>query len=369
MTTWTSPRPRRVSLHLWAYRHRAAIVACVGGVFLLLLLALGYSTSVVVGRFDGRRWNLPSRIYSDLFVLREGDASTPEKLVGKLERLLYHAQADLPARSGRFRRSGGTLEVWTRDFRYPGRSFHGFLAKVEFAGGRVRSIRYASGEPARVLVIEPERLGSVFAEELEDRTPVRLAQVPRSVIDAILVTEDRDFYRHAGVSLKRVFGALASNLKGGAKQGGSTLTQQLVKNLYLSPERTLKRKLVEAVMALILDARYSKEEILDAYLNEIYLGQHGSIAITGVGEAARHYFGKEAADLDSAESATIAGMIKAPNIYSPVRNPAKARQRRDLVLRMMREEKKISEGELQKALAEPLTPVSRSAARTIAPHF
>jgi penicillin-binding protein 1B len=369
MKTWTSPRPRRVSLHLWVYRHRLALAASVGGTVLLALFALGYFTSVVVKRFDGRRWNLPSRIYSDLYVLREGESTSAEKLAAKLERLLYRPKANTPERSGQYRQAGGTLEVWTRDFRYPARNFHGFLAKVEFAGGKVRSIRDAAGEPLRALVIEPERLGSVFAEELEDRTPVHLAQVPSSLIDAVLVTEDRDFYRHAGVSVKRLFGALASNLKGGAKQGGSTLTQQLVKNLYLSPERTLKRKLIEAVMALILDARYSKEEILEAYLNEIYLGQHGSVAITGVGEAAHHYFGKETADLDAAESATIAGMIKAPNVYSPVRNPARAKQRRDFVLRMMREARKIDDRQLEHALAEPLAPVSEAAARTIAPHF
>jgi penicillin-binding protein 1B len=369
MRTWTTPRPRRVSLHLWVYRHRVPILAVGGGILLLLLGTLGYYTSVVVSRFDGRRWNLPSRIYSDLLVLREGDFATPEKLAGKLERLLYRRQAETPDRPGRFRAADGELEVWTRDFRYAGRSFHGFAARVQFGGGKVRSVRDLSGQPMPALVLEPERLGSVFGEELEDRTPVRLSDVPKSLTDAIFVTEDRDFYRHAGVSVKRVFGALAANLKGGAKQGGSTLTQQLVKNLYLSRERTLKRKALEAIMALILDARYSKDEILEAYLNEIYLGQHGSIGITGVGEAARHYFGKEATDLDLAESATIAAMIKAPNVYSPARNPGKTKQRRDLVLKMMRDEKKITTLELEKAQAEPLAPVSRSASRTIAPHF
>ena len=131
------------------------------------------------------------------------------------------------------------------------------------------------------------------------------------------------------------------------KQGGSTLTQQLVKNLYLSPERTLRRKAIEAVMAVVLDARYSKDEILEAYLNEIYLGRRGSIAITGVGEAARYYFGKEVSDLDLAESATLAGMIRAPNAYSPFRNPERTRERRDLVLRLMLEEGKIDEAALR----------------------
>ncbi|HEY6148282.1 MAG TPA: PBP1A family penicillin-binding protein, partial [Thermoanaerobaculia bacterium] len=282
---------------------------------------------------------------------------------------MYQRDPGTPSRAGRFRVQGSTVEVWTRPFRYPGRAFPGFLIKMEFGSGRIKSIRDASGDPVAALVLEPERLGAVFGEEFEDRTPVRLSEVPRSLTDAVLVTEDRDFYRHAGVSLKRTFGAVFANLKGGATQGGSTLTQQLVKNLYLSPERTLRRKANEAVLAVILDARYSKDEIFEAYLNEIYLGREGAIAITGVGEAARHYFGKEAADLDLAESATLAAIIKAPNVYSPLRNPSRAQQRRDLVLRLMREEKKIDDAQLSAALAEPLLPVSRSAFRTKAPHF
>jgi penicillin-binding protein 1B len=369
MKNWTFPRPRRVSLDLWVYRHRVPILVAAGALVLAILGVVAYSTSVVVSRFEGRRWNLPSRIYSDLLALKTGDGGTPERLTAKLDRLLYQRDSERPGRPGHYRRQGETVEVFTRGFRYPGRDFGGFLATVQFSGSRVSDLRDGSGERLPAVVIEPELLGSVFGEEIEDRTLVRLADVPRSLTDAILATEDRDFYRHAGVSLRRTFGAVFSNLKGGATQGGSTLTQQLVKNLYLSPERTLKRKATEAVLAVILDARYSKDEIFEAYLNEIYLGREGAVAITGVGEAARHYFGKEAADLDVAESATLAAIIKAPNVYSPLRNPARALQRRDLVLRLMREEKKIDDAQLRNAIAEPLRPISRSAFRTKAPHF
>ena len=367
--TWTSPRPKRVSLHLWVYRHRVPILAALGATVLGGLLVVAYFTSIVVSRFEGRRWSLPSRIYSDMLAVRTGDGGSPEKLAAKLDRLLYQRDDALPARPGHYRRRGETVELFTRRFRYPGHDFQGFAATVQFAGGRVVSVRDEKGAAIPAVVVEPELLGSVFGEDVEDRTLVRLAEVPRTLTDAILVTEDRDFYRHAGVSVKRSFGAFLSNMKGGAKQGGSTLTQQLVKNLYLSPERTFKRKATEAVLAIILDARYSQDEILEAYLNEIYLGREGAIAITGVGEAARHYFGREAADLDLAESATLAAIIKAPNVYSPLRNPARALQRRDLVLRLMREEKKIDDGALKVALAEPLRPVSRASFKTKAPHF
>jgi penicillin-binding protein 1B len=346
-----------------------AILSGLGAVLLVGLAGVAYFTSVVVHRFDGRRWSLPSRIYSDLQVLREGDGGTPEKLAEKLARLLYQRESGALQRAGRFRVQGTAVEVWTRDFRYPGRVFYGFPARVEFAGGKIRSVKDGSGDPVPALVLEPERLGAVFGEEYEDRTPVRLAELPRSLTDAVLVTEDRDFYRHAGVSVKRILGAIAANLKGGAKQGGSTLTQQLVKNLYLSPARTMRRKVVEAILSVILDARYSKDEIFEAYLNEIYLGREGPIAITGVAEAARHYFGKEISDLDLAESATIAGMIRAPNVYSPLRNPDRAKQRRDLVLKLMHEEKRIDDRQMAAAVAEPLGSPSRLASRTIAPHF
>ena len=336
--TSTNTLVRRVPLHSWLWRHRAAFGLALAALLLGGFGTLLYFTSVVVHRFDGRRWNLPSRIYSDVYVLRPGDQSSPEALSAKLGRLLYRRETGRPEKPGRFRADAGSVEVFTRDFRTPGRLAHGMLTRVEFAAGHVRAIRDGSGGSAPALVVEPELLGSVFGEELEDRRIVRLADVPQALKDAILVTEDRDFYRHPGVSVKRTFGAIVATVRGGAVQGGSTLTQQLVKNLYLSPERTLKRKATEAVMAVILDFRYSKDEIFEAYLNEIYLGQNGAIAITGVAAASRYYFGKDVSDLDLSEAAVLAAMIKAPNIYSPGRNPAKTKQRRDLVLRMMREE-------------------------------
>jgi penicillin-binding protein 1B len=351
------------------YRHRLPILATLGGALLAGVLVLGYFSTRVVQRFEGRRWNLPSRIYSDLFLLRVGDAASQAALAAKLERLYYHEVDASPGRPGLFHREKDAVEVATRSFRYPGRVFPGVRARVAFEKGKVKSILDGAGDPLPAFVLEPELLGSVFSAELEDRIVIRLADAPQTLIDAVLTTEDRDFFRHSGLSVRRLFGALFATLRGGMVQGGSTLTQQLVKNLYLSPQRTLRRKATEAIMAVILDARYSKEEILEAYLNEIYLGRRGSIGITGVGQAARSYFGKEVTDLDLAESATLAGMIRAPNAYSPFRNPEKATQRRDLVLRLLRQEGKITEAQLREALAEPLIPRTRVEERTKAPHF
>jgi penicillin-binding protein 1B len=350
-------------------RHKSEVV--LGAVaFLLLSIALvGFVGSAVAARFDGHRWNLPSRIYSDITVFEPGAPGSADRLTAKLERLFYQAEEGVPETPGHYRRSGDTVEVYTRDFHYPGREFHGYLARVDFAGNTVRSVQDDQSNPLAALVVEPERLGAVFSEEYEDRTLVRLEDAPRSLLDAILVTEDRDFHRHSGVSIKRTFGAILATLKGGAVQGGSTLTQQLVKNLYLTPERTVRRKAAEAAIAILLDARYSKDEILEAYLNEIYLGQRGSIAIKGVGEASRFYFGKQVADLDPAESATIAGMIKAPNAFSPFRSPKRTRERRNLVLGLMLEQGKIDRGAMEAAAASPLVPRSRRLQKIIAPHF
>jgi penicillin-binding protein 1B len=366
--TSTATRRRRVALPSWLWQHRVGLTLGVLSLVLAGLVVLLAFGAVVVNRFDGRRWNLPSRIYSDAFVLRPGDRLAPEALAARLSRLFYLKQTERPEKAGRFRRDKSVVEVFPRDFRYAGRLVRGTPVRVEFESGHVRSILDAAG-PVSALLLEPELLGSVFGDELEDRRIVRLSEVPQALKDAVLTTEDRDFYRHPGVSVKRTIGALFATLRGSPVQGGSTLTQQLVKNLYLSPERTLKRKATEAIMAVILDFRYSKDEILEAYFNEIYLGQHGSISITGVGAAARYYFGKDIANLDLSECASIAAMIKAPNTYAPTRNAIKAKQRRDLVLRMMREEKKIDDEALTEAAEEdiPLEPLG--APRITAPHF
>jgi penicillin-binding protein 1B len=187
----------------------------------------------------------------------------------------------------------------------------------------------------------------------ERRVPVRLTHVPGHLVDAVLAVEDQRFYEHGGLDLRRIVGAAVANVRaGGVTQGGSTITQQLAKNLFLSARRTPLRKLREAAMAVMLEDRYEKPRILEAYLNEIYLGQDGARAIHGVGAAARYYFDKDAADLNLAEGALLAGMIRAPNRYSPVRHADRARDRRDLVLRLMVEQGRVHESAARRAARE-----------------
>src|ERR1044071_4245176 len=189
----------------------------------------------------------------------------------------------------------------------------------------------------------PVAIGTLDGAALEQRVPMRLAQLPDNLVQAVLAIEDQRFYAHHGLDFKRIGGALLANVRaGGFVQGGSTITQHVAKTLYLSASRDPLRKLREAALALALEARYSKAQILEAYLNEIYLGQDGARAIHGVGAASRYYFGHDVRKLSLGEAAILAGMISAPNRTAPNHNPELARQRRDLVLQVMVDQKRIS---------------------------
>jgi penicillin-binding protein 1B len=206
-----------------------------------------------------------------------------------------------------------------------------------------------SGQGLDQALLEPEKLYA-GPEGSAERVPVALAEMPDHLVSAVLAVEDRRFYDHWGVDLRRVAGAAVANLRARrVVQGGSTLTQQLAKNRFLSARRTPTRKIREAAMALVLEARHSKDEILEAYLNDIYLGQDGAAAIRGVGAAARTFFGKDVSRLEPRESALLAGLIRGPNLYSPIRHPQRARERRDLVLGLMRQRGDLSEAAYQRA--------------------
>jgi penicillin-binding protein 1B len=193
-------------------------------------------------------------------------------------------------------------------------------------------------------------IGTLDGAPMEQRIPVRLGDLPDQLIQAVLAVEDQRFYQHHGLDIRRIGGALVANVKAfGITQGGSTITQQLAKNLYLSAGRTPLRKLREAAIAVVLELRYDKPAILEAYLNEIYLGQDGGRAIHGVGAAARFYFGKEARRISLAESALLAGMIHAPNRHAPTRHPREARARRDLVLQLMAGQQRVSRASAARA--------------------
>jgi penicillin-binding protein 1B len=226
---------------------------------------------------------------------------------------------------------------------------------ISLAGSRIEGIRDAEGRALGVLPLDPEPVGAYYGPDRTQRELVRVDDLPDHVVGAVLAVEDQRFFDHQGVDVLRILGALFANVRSGRViQGGSTLTQQLVKNFFLTPERSLTRKVQEAWMSLIVEARYEKPKILEAYLNEIYLGQRGATQVHGVGEGADLFFGKDADELTPAEAALLAGTINNPNGRSPFRHPKLALERRNLVLDLMRDQGRLEAAAAEAARAEPL---------------
>lgn len=335
--------------------------------FIYLTFILGLITTslyaihlnkVITDRFEGKRWHLPSKIYSDSFPIYPGMSVVHPSLLNKLKRLNYQQTNLPPQQKGDFIWDEEGIDVFLQDFEYPDTSFSGFPVRLSLKGDEIYSISdLETNEELYMVELEPELLSGFFNQSWEERDLVQLSQVPSHLTDAIIAVEDSRFYQHAGLDFRSILRAFLANLKEGeVVQGGSTLTQQLVKNFFLTQDRTLSRKLNEALMALILEAKYSKNEILEAYLNEIYMGQQGNMSIHGIGKAAQFFFGKKVGDLTLEDSALLAGLIKSPNSLSPYHNPERAEKRRNWVLLKMMEQGKIQEASYQEALKHKTTP-------------
>jgi len=321
----------------------AFLFSLVAGVYLLFL---DYQ---VKSRFEGKRWAVPARVYGRPMELYPGAAISAEQLVAELQRLGYR-KARSAKQVASWSRNRNRIVVRSRPFRFWDGLEPGRVLDLRFKGAILDSLRDGRGRKLALVRLEAPEIGSIYPTHNEDRVPVPREQLPALLVEGLLAVEDRDFYHHHGVSPKAILRAVWANLRaGGVVQGGSTLTQQLVKNLYLTQERSLGRKLNEALMALILDARYPKDEILGAYANEIYLGQDGSRAIHGFGLASQFYFNRPLQELDLPRIALLVGMIKGPSYYNPRRHPERAKRRRDLVLRSMQAQGVIDPARLRKA--------------------
>jgi penicillin-binding protein 1B len=332
---------------------------------------LGELDTRVEARFSGRLFSVPSTIYSSPLVLYPGLNGLRAGLYERLARLRYRLVEGPSVQMGEYARLRGRVRVGKRPFRLPDRTDAGGVIDVILdRDGRIRELRDAGGREIPLAELEPVVVGELHGVARADRTLVRLDSVPPTLVETILAVEDHRFFHHGGVDGRRIIAAVIANARAGrVVQGASTLTQQLVKNFFLGPERTLRRKLREAVMALLLERRHTKQEILEAYLNEVYLGQRGSIAIHGVGEAAFHYFAKTVEDLGVEESALLVGLIKGPNLYSPFAHPDAAKTRRDLVLGVLRDRGSISEEDYAEAVAAPLGVAAPPREEKAAPYF
>jgi penicillin-binding protein 1B len=299
-------------------------------------------------RFTDLRWQIPSKMYSDTTLLFPGQQLNLKLLRAKVRRLGYLNSNQPVRRRGdmrwRVKSAHGSIDLYLQPLALAAHARGAFPVRIQISDSRINTIkRLDTGAELALLELAPELLKLFFGAQRIQRRLVAIEQAPRHFIEAVLTAEDKRFLDHHGVDPVGMLRALYSNwISWRWKQGGSTITQQLVKNLFLSREKILRRKLKEMLMALIVDVRYDKQTILEVYLNAIYLGQKGTISINGVGEAAAFYFGKEVAELTLAESATIAGLIKAPNYYSPHRHPERCRRRRDQILQAMYDAGKIT---------------------------
>jgi penicillin-binding protein 1B len=312
----------------------------------------------VTKKFEGRKWPLPGKIYSDSHLLYVGINLKLEDLREKLRRLSYVETATAPKAKGEYRYQAGTgiLEVYLHDFKYPTEFFKGLPVRLALQANTLARIENASnGQELFSLELEPELVTGLYERTWQERQIIKLSEVPPLLVRSILAIEDERFYSHHGIDPIGLLRATWVNLRNlSLVQGGSTLTQQLMKNFFLSDERKMSRKAKEAIMALIAESKYSKDEILENYLNEIYLGQKGSQGIFGVSEGAQFYFSKQLNELTVGETALLAGLIRAPNKISPYRSVEAATKRRNVVLAKLLDDQIITRTQYDSALKEPL---------------
>lgn len=313
-----------------------------------------YLNYVVVNKFEGHKWSLPAQVYGQSLNLFVGQTLTREELRQELEALDYRWVERISG-PGQASQRGNRFELHSRGFTSWDKAEPSRRIAVVVQGGVIQSLRVLSGPTTRLVRLQPPLIGAISPRHSENRSLVKLQDISQLLGATLLAVEDRDFLDHAGLSLRAIARAFWANIQAGRiVQGGSTLTQQLVKNFYLSHERSLVRKAQEAIMSLLLEWHYSKAEIFETYLNEVYLGQSGPHGVHGFGLGAQHYFGKPVGQLDVAETALLVGLVKGASYYNPWRHPERAKQRRNLVIEVMRDQGLISDQQAKQAQAAGL---------------
>ena len=329
-----------------------------GAITLIALSAyFVYLNQVITDTFEGRRWSVPAQVYAAPVELYAGAELSLAEMIDELTRLGYAANANLPA-PGTYARRGHLLDVYLRAFDFPETSRASQRIRLTFDELGITEVADSSGRPVPLIRLDPLNIGNFFPSHGEDRLVLTPDQVPELLTGALIAVEDANFDRHFGFDPVGIARAAWVNLTSGEiRQGGSTLTQQLVKSYYLSNRQTLERKLKEVAMAMILELKFDKEELLNAYVNEIYLGQDGVRAVHGFGLGAQFYFNRPLAELETHELATLVAIIRGPSYYNPYRHQARVQQRRDLVLGKMHEAGLIDADELDLNLAQPFAVV------------
>ncbi|MCK5362565.1 MAG: penicillin-binding protein 1B, partial [Gammaproteobacteria bacterium] len=338
---------------------------------LVVLVATSYVAWLdlhVRGQFEGRRWSVPARIYARPVELYPGMRLGADDLEQELQAAGYQRTA-AAGRAATYTRHGDSFRIHSRRFQFWDGEQAARRVRVQFRGGRLSGLR-ENGAKQALMRLDPAIIGRIYPNHHEDRVLLRLEEVPVGLVAALLSVEDRDFEHHHGVSPRAIARALVANLRAGAVvQGGSTLTQQLAKGYFLSGNRTWWRKLNDAVIALLLEAHYDKAEILEAYVNEVYLGQDGQRAIHGFGLAAHFYFGRDLDALKLPELALLVAVVRGPSYYNPRRHPRRAIKRRNLVLEQMHELGIITAARSKRAKSLPMGVIAASRGTSRYPAF
>ena len=304
-------------------------------------------------RFSERQWTQASRVYARPLEIYPGRPLSPAFLTEELDAAGFSAGD--PSAMGRYRVQGRVVEAHLPGFSFADADQPPQQLRVEFDADQIGRIARADGSELALVRLPPAELGRMLPLDDRDRTLVALVDFPPLLIAGIQAVEDRQFARHRGVDPRGLARAAWTNFRRGqVVQGGSTITQQLVKNLFLTPDRSLMRKASEAVMSLSLERRFGKAEILEAYLNEIFLGQDGAHAIHGFGRAAEHYFALPVQALATEQIALLVGMARGASWYHPQRNPERAKARRNQVIDMFYETGLVGESEWRRARAAPV---------------
>jgi penicillin-binding protein 1B len=336
----------------------AGVVLGVGVIALALLAWVFYLDRQITQQFEGRRWTLPAQVFAEPTELYVGQTFGADALERELKRLGYQRVAN-PAKAGSYSRNGARIELITRRFQFWDALQEPQELSITTSGEAIDSMRNGRSEDVPIFRLDPLLIGSIFPIHGEDRVVVKPDEVSPLLPAALKVVEDRDFDAHHGVDFSAILRAAWVNLRAGQiEQGGSTLTQQLIKSYFLDNRRTFGRKIEEAVMAFLLEVHFSKQDLMNAYINEIYLGQDGNRAIHGFGLASQFYFGKPLAELQLHEVALLVAMVRGPSYYDPRRHPDRVKARRDLVLKLMTEHGVVEAKAAQQAAKRPLGIVS-----------
>jgi len=314
-----------------------------------------YLDAQIKHSFSGNKWEVPAQIFARPLELSKGEEITPQEVIDELNLLGYRKVAFANS-SGEYSYQNRVLNVQRRAFQFPEGAEPLRHLVITWSGARIGEIYDKSEDrPYGSVKLEPWLVTRMTSGSHEDRMLVSLDTIPDMLPRALTLVEDRNFYNHHGVAPLSIIRALMANIAAGRTvQGGSTLTQQLVKNMFLTRERSIVRKAKEALMAVIIDARYSKSEIIEAYLNEVFLGQNGDMAVHGFGLASYFYFDRPANELSTPEIATLVAIIKGPSYYNPRKYAERTKERRDLVLRMLFDENEINREQYERYINMPL---------------